>query len=388
MLSQGSSHRTTTDQELITWGEPMARLDATVSTGRIEVVLLAAGSMPGARKRVKVNGVPRRTSALSGALRAVVFAPEDMQLVVGSPSLRRLSLDTLVAQHIGPAAASHVDLRPGPDPAQQPAAPHPGGGRRAATSCRTGTGSWSPRAAASCAGAPRPWPRWPLPSPMPTPRSRPAKGLLTIRSVSNAAPEPGESPEDALRRRLAETAEKEIWNGATLVGPHRDDMAFDLDGRELSGFASRGQQRTAILAYKLAQLDLLTQVDGRPPLLLLDDVFSRARSAAARPPRAPHRRPAAGVRDHDGARGPGPGARGRGHRVAGRARPPGACRDDPPPDAPPVRPAARRRDTPGHRRGAPGRVAGAGVGAAGRGAGAPCGRESATCWRSGRRPSW
>ena len=91
VLSQGSSHRTTTDQELITWGEPMARLDATVSTGRIEVVLLAAGSMPGARKRVKVNGVPRRTSALSGALRAVVFAPEDMQLVVGSPSLRRLS---------------------------------------------------------------------------------------------------------------------------------------------------------------------------------------------------------------------------------------------------------------------------------------------------------
>ena len=65
-----------------------------------------------------------------------------------------------------------------------------------------------------------------------------------------------------------------MWNGATLVGPHRDDLAFELDGRDLAGFASRGQQRTAILALKLAELDILTAIDGRPPLLLLDDVFS------------------------------------------------------------------------------------------------------------------
>ena len=75
-------------------------------------------------------------------------------------------------------------------------------------------------------------------------------------------------------RRLAETADKEVWNGSTLVGPHRDDLAFELAGRDLAGFASRGQQRTAILAFKLAELDLLTALDGRPPLLLLDDVFS------------------------------------------------------------------------------------------------------------------
>ncbi|HVL53195.1 MAG TPA: hypothetical protein VM344_02940, partial [Vitreimonas sp.] len=78
----------------------------------------------------------------------------------------------------------------------------------------------------------------------------------------------------ALRRRLDETADKEVWNGSTLVGPHRDDLGFELGGRDLAGFASRGQQRTAILALKLAELDLLTAHDGRPPLLLLDDVFS------------------------------------------------------------------------------------------------------------------
>jgi DNA replication and repair protein RecF len=85
---------------------------------------------------------------------------------------------------------------------------------------------------------------------------------------------PGESPRDALARRLLETSEKEIWNGTTLIGPHRDDLIFELAGRDMAGFASRGQQRTAILAFKLAELDLLTAHDGSPPLLLLDDVFS------------------------------------------------------------------------------------------------------------------
>ena len=101
-----------------------------------------------------------------------------------------------------------------------------------------------------------------------------AASALGTRYVTNAPALPGESARDALVRRLAETADKEVWNGSTLVGPHRDDLAFEMGGRDLAGFASRGQQRTAILAFKLAELDLLTSLDGRPPLLLLDDVFS------------------------------------------------------------------------------------------------------------------
>jgi DNA replication and repair protein RecF len=101
-----------------------------------------------------------------------------------------------------------------------------------------------------------------------------AVSRLTISYATNAPQLAGESPRDALARRLLETAEKEVWNGTTLIGPHRDDLVFELDRRDMSGFASRGQQRTAILAFKLAELDLLTEQDGRPPLLLLDDVFS------------------------------------------------------------------------------------------------------------------
>jgi DNA replication and repair protein RecF len=101
-----------------------------------------------------------------------------------------------------------------------------------------------------------------------------AAATLGVRYATNAPAAPGETPRDALARRLAETADKEVWNGATLIGPHRDDLVFELGGRDLAGFASRGQQRTAILSFKLAELDLLTELDGRAPLLLLDDVFS------------------------------------------------------------------------------------------------------------------
>jgi DNA replication and repair protein RecF len=102
----------------------------------------------------------------------------------------------------------------------------------------------------------------------------PGEELLRMDYLTNAPPLAGETTRDALRRRLIDTREKEMWNGATLIGPHRDDVVFVSGDRDLSTFASRGQQRTAILAYKLAQLEMLTLVAGQPPLLLLDDVFS------------------------------------------------------------------------------------------------------------------
>src|SRR5207249_3480214 len=61
-------------------------------------------------------------------------------------------------------------------------------------------------------------------------------GGLTLRYETNAPALAGESPRDALERRLVETAGKEVWNGSTLVGPHRDDVVFELGGRDLAGF--------------------------------------------------------------------------------------------------------------------------------------------------------
>ena len=223
-----------------------------------------------------MNGVARRAAGLAGLLRTVVFAPEEMLLVVGSPGLRRAAIDQLAMQRsptyshdlatytrtlqqrnsllrsIREEQAAREELRFWDGSFLD------AGGAIVAERLRLLADLAQPLALAHAEIAP----------------DEAGAAQLGVGYVTNAPALPGESPRDALARRLVETAEKEIWNGSTLIGPHRDDLVFTLDGRDMSGFASRGQQRTAILAFKLAELDLLTAQDGRPPLLLLDDVFS------------------------------------------------------------------------------------------------------------------
>ncbi len=278
LMAWGRSHRTSTDGEVIRWGSDVGRVEGRAGDATIEVVLVRSGSAgAGAgRKRIRVNGVARRPAALAGLFRAVLFAPEEMLLVVGSPGLRRAAIDQLASQR-WPAYAADLSTygralqqrnsllraireeQAGRDELRYWNGPLLEAGAAVVSArlalldelaepLREAHGEIAPEEA----GATR----------------------LGIRYVTNAPCGPTETPHQALARRLTETADKEVWNGSTLVGPHRDDLAFELAGRDLAGFASRGQQRTAILAFKLAELDLLTALDGRPPLLLLDDVFS------------------------------------------------------------------------------------------------------------------
>ena len=279
-MGWGRSHRTSSDGELIRWGRDLARVEGRVGNDVIEVAVQRsageAGRGSGGRKRIRVNGVGRRATTLGRHLRVVLFAPEEMLLVIGSPSLRRGALDALAAARfptyaddlatygrtlqqrnsllraIREETATRDQLRFWDDTFLDT------GGRVVSARHELLDQLAGPLAEAHGEIAP----------------GEASSGELTLRYMTNSPALPGETPRDALARRLIDTAEKEIWNGSTVIGPHRDDMAFDLAGRDLAGFASRGQQRTAILAFKLAELDLLTQLDGHPPLLLLDDVFS------------------------------------------------------------------------------------------------------------------
>ena len=207
----------------------------------------------------------------------MLFAPEDMLLVAGSPSLRRATLDQLASTLVpGYAAelatygralqqrnsllrairdetASRDELRYWDRPFLDA-----GGAVVAARHALLA------RLAAAARRGPR------------RDRARGGGGRRARPRVRHERA--GRAGRDARATRSSggwrETAEKELWNGTTLIGPHRDDLAFVMGGRDLAAFASRGQQRTAILALKLAELDLVTAHDGRPPLLLLDDVFS------------------------------------------------------------------------------------------------------------------
>ena len=73
---------------------------------------------------------------------------------------------------------------------------------------------------------------------------------------------------------LDEVADDELRRGITLVGPHRDEIVFEVDGRPARAFASQGQQRTLVLAWKVAEVAVTRDILGRYPLLLLDDVMS------------------------------------------------------------------------------------------------------------------
>lgn len=80
--------------------------------------------------------------------------------------------------------------------------------------------------------------------------------------------------QQALAAELSVCAGRERQSGQTLAGPHRDDLAFVLAERSLRQFGSQGQLRTALLAFKAAQVALLKELTGRRPLLLLDDLTS------------------------------------------------------------------------------------------------------------------
>ena len=265
--------------ELIRWGADVARVEGEVAgqegRGPTVIEVAIARSSAGARKRIRVNGVGRRAAALSATLRSVLFAPEDMLLVAGSPSLRRAAIDGLATQRspaygadlatYGRALAQRNRLlrairEEGADRSQLRFWDAPlieAGAALVAERLRSIAELAEPLRATHAEIAP----------------DEAAASRLSVEYRSNVE-YTSASVRDALARRLEATADKEIWNGSTLVGPHRDDLLFRLGDRDLADFGSRGQQRTAILAFKLAELDLLAAHDGRQPLLLLDDVFS------------------------------------------------------------------------------------------------------------------
>src|SRR6185295_16729729 len=235
LLAWGRSHRTSTDAELVRWGSELARVEGQAGRETIEVALVRPGAAVSARKRIRVNGVARRASGLVGLLRTVLFAPEEMLLVVGSPGLRRAAIDQLAAQR-GPAylrdlatytrtlqqrnsllraireeQATRAELRFWDDSFLE------SGAAIVEARLRLLADLAAPLAAAHAEIAPE----------------EAGAANLAIRYATNAPALPGESPRDALARRLVETAEKEVWNGSTLIGPHRDDVVFELGGRDL-----------------------------------------------------------------------------------------------------------------------------------------------------------
>ncbi|MDE2686198.1 MAG: DNA replication/repair protein RecF [Chloroflexota bacterium] len=229
------------------------------------------------QKYFRVNGAPRRASALIGHLNAVMFSADDLDLVYGSPSVRRRYLNILISQidneylrtvqryervvrqrnsllkQIREGASQVGELAFWDD--QLVAEGSRIMAQRIDTVNALSDGAM-PIYANLSSGSERL-----------TVEYQPNVELPSDSAAASAIA-------DVLRTQLAERQRQELARGITVTGPHRDDVALALDGLDAAGFASRGQSRTAVLALKLAEGAYLKSKRGQEPVLLLDDVLS------------------------------------------------------------------------------------------------------------------
>jgi len=276
LLATTKSHRASAERELINWSVPqegpgVARLLARVQKGvgslRVEIALIAAYSEEDAhvQKRIRINGVPRRAIDLVGQVNVVLFSSQDIDLIGGSPSRRRRYLDITNSQ------VSSRYLR-----ALQRYTKVLLQRNHLLKLIQERRAQWDQLEFwdrelvehGSFITAQRQLMVAELDE-----LARPIHRQLTAdQEELKISYIPSVSKDDFVDR-LAEVRKKESAQGITLVGPHRDDLAFLVNDIDMNTYASRGQQRTIALSLKLAEARFMRSKTGDEPILLLDDVL-------------------------------------------------------------------------------------------------------------------
>ena len=286
-LATLGSHRVSTDAPLVRSGAEQAVIRAAVLADdrelRVEVEIT-----PGRANRARLNGAPvSRPREVLGALRAVLFAPEDLAVVRGDPSERRRLLDELVVARTPRLAGVRADyervLKQRAALLKTAAAARRAGdlgtldvwdghlaehGAQLLCARLAALHALRPHAAAAYA------------------QVAPASAPLTLSyatSLAEALPElvedPGPDPDAvaaALRAQLAELRPAELERGINLVGPHRDDLELGIGDLPVRGYASHGEGWSVALALRLGSYEMLRAqpLPGGDPVLILDDVFA------------------------------------------------------------------------------------------------------------------
>ncbi len=233
------------------------------------------------RKEILINGVKKRAMDLHGRFNAVLFLPQDVQVVEGSPGERRRELDSTISQADPDYARLLSEY--GKVLTQRNALLKQLQERRGDEGELT---FWDKRLAEL--GAEVMLARAATLAQLQT-LAAPIHGELTGDSEAltlqyRPAYEPAGSFDegawltgslrDGLQAELEKLRPNELRRGLTLTGPQRDDLSLQVNGLELRHYGSRGQNRTAMLAFKLAQVDWLHQRTREYPVLLLDEVLA------------------------------------------------------------------------------------------------------------------
>ncbi len=279
----GKSFRNAKDSDVIQSGKEAFRIDIEICSDITENISVKYNKNK--EKYIKVNGLYlRKLGHLMGSVLAVIFSPEDMQLISEGPSVRRKFMDIAISQK---NASYYFDLLQYQKILVQK--------NNLLRNIKCGKvknygeilSIWNEQLAES--GSRIVYERFRLIKDI----SEIAEEKHRKIAVESAEREeklkifyhsdiPREIIEaenrntikNELFSMLENRREKEIEREATLFGPHRDDIDLKLDENDLKRFGSQGQKRTAVLALKIAELELLKKSTGRNPIFLLDDVFS------------------------------------------------------------------------------------------------------------------
>jgi DNA replication and repair protein RecF len=303
VLGTTRSPRTSVERELLSWRAPddadlaavvapFARLEARVRRleGEIHLELTLEGERPGGNgssapgsvsRAIKVNGLATRATGLVGQLPVVYFSPADVELAGGPPAGRRQYLN-LANSQVSPSHMRALQrynrvllqrnqvLRLVREHRQPPASLEPWTEqmvewgvqvlRQRLTMLHQVDGRLE-HIFRELAGT--------------------SETLRVVyrstacdQDVASAASPQLDQLHAAFREHQERLKAREIDQAVSLVGPHRDDFTFVLDGVDLNTYGSRGQQRLAVLALKLAEADWMRAEIGELPLVLLDDVLS------------------------------------------------------------------------------------------------------------------
>lgn len=269
-LSLLRSARGTRDVDVVRFGAAAFFLEAELdvpSRARLAIGFERASR----RKRVRRDdAVVDRLSDALGTLPVVMFSPEDVELVAGSPSARRRFLDIMLAltsrgylnalqRYRGALERRNAALRAAiraPSRASLIEAWEPALVENGAVLVRT-RDAWVrsivERFSARCAAIGE-------------------RGRVEVRYA--ACVDPAADVEGALQRAITARRSLDLRYGLTQGGPHRDDLTLLLDGRELRAFGSAGQQRTAAIALRTLEAETLRDARNASPVFLLDDPFA------------------------------------------------------------------------------------------------------------------
>lgn len=268
LLGNPRSFRSSRLPEFIGHGRMQAQVSGEVEscgiTSHIRLILETAGR----RVEIDQKGI-KRASDLHGKLNAVVFSPDDTSMVKSGPEARRRYLDRAV--YTGDIAYLHCwhdyhrilkqrnHLLKSPD--------------------KAGLDIWTEKLAE--AGAEVIERRLGYVAQLDTQLQRhytTISGGCEVAAISYQPEGVQASDRGGIRGELLQLFQRHSKSderyGTTTAGPHRDDLTFCLDTRPLKAFGSQGQQKSFVLALKMAEMENLQTVFGEPPLLLLDDMSS------------------------------------------------------------------------------------------------------------------